>query len=144
MLFRSVTSLIAISPIAAVAVAEIAKPKQAEISDDTMVCFAESKRSSVSCQNIGVDFKNIHATPKIVVYGFVNNKQVELWTQYLHPEIYEVIYAGDKRPIFRNLNNTYNQPALLIYEKSSQISNVRFNIDNKQVDTIKSLKVVLQ
>lgn len=140
-----VATLMSLNPFAAIAVAEVGKPKQAEQSDDTMVCFAKTKNSSVSCQSIGVDFRNIHATPRIVVYGSINGKDVELWSQYAHPAFYEVVYAGDKRATwFKNINNTYNQPALLVYEKEQQIANVRFVIDNNQMDQIKNIKVVLQ
>jgi len=140
-----VSGLMTTIPLAAIAVAEIGKPKQVEKSDDTMVCFARTKGSSVSCQSIGVDFRNMHATPRIVVYGSINDKDVELWSQYAHPTFYEVLHAGDKRATwFKNINNTYNQPALLVYENEQQIANVRFVIDNKQMDQIKNIKVVLQ
>ncbi len=140
-----VSGLMTTIPLAAIAVAEIGKPKQVEKSDDTMVCFARTKGSSVSCQSIGVDFRNMHATPRIVVYGSINDKDVELWSQYAHPTFYEVLHAGDKRATwFKNINNTYNQPALFVYENEQQIANVRFVIDNKQMDQIKNIKVVLQ
>lgn len=140
-----VATLMTWNPFAAVAVAEVGKPKQAERSDDTMVCFATTKSSSATCQSIGVDFRNIHATPRLVVYGNVNGKEVELWSQHAHPSFYEVLYPGDKRTTwFKNINNTYNQPALLIYEREQQVSNVRFAVDNSQIDKIKDIKVVLQ
>jgi len=140
-----VSGLMTTIPLAAIAVAEIGKPKQVANLDDTMVCFARTKGSSASCQSIGVDFRNMHATPRIVVYGSINEKDVELWSQYAHPTFYEVLHAGDKRATwFKNINNTYNQPALLVYENEQQIANVRFVIDNKQMDQIKNIKVVLQ
>lgn len=140
-----VATLMTMNPFAALVVAEAGKPKQAEITDDTMVCFAATKNSSVSCQTVGVDFRNIHATPKLVVYGSVNGRDVELWSQYAHPTFYEMVYAGDKRAtLFRNLNTTYNQPALIIYEREQQITNVKFVVENKELDLIRSIKVVLQ
>lgn len=143
-----VASLMSLNPFAAVAVAEVGKPKQAERSDDMMVCFAENKRSSISCKSIGVDFRNMHATPRLVVYGSygsVYNKDVELWSQYAHPTIYEFVQAGDKRSTwFRNINNTYDQPALLVYEREQQVVNIRFVVDNSELDKIKGIKVVLQ
>lgn len=140
-----VSGLMTTIPLAAVVVAKVGEPKQAERSDDTMVCFARTKNSSVSCQSIGVNFRNIHSTPRIVVYGSINGKDVELWSQHAHPSFYEVVYPGDRRATwFRNINNTYNQPALLVYENEQQVANVRFVIDNNQMEQIKNLKVVLQ
>ena len=126
----------AAGPIAGWLTWEATKPPPVQRSDSMMVCFNDG------CKNLNVDI-NLPRNPKLVLAA--DNGMV-LAEHFVNIELYKFASAGDVEynRYVRSFKETYDQPALVVYENRKQVVRLKFNQPTNVLRNVKHVNVYLK
>jgi hypothetical protein len=133
-------------PLVGVVANEVIREEPVKLQDNMMVCYGIYIKSSVDCFNLDVDM-TMPRNPKLVMVGKIDGQEIVLHEHFIEDSrLYKFAAAGDSRynRFFPDYKTTFNQPALVIFEKERERVPVKFVVSNDVIRNIESVQVYLR
>jgi hypothetical protein len=131
--------------IASIGVFAATKPEHVTNSTDTMLCFGAKYDSSVKCSSLESTMY-LPETPRIIIIGKINDKDVVLHEQLFNTTLYKHISSGDsiQNKWLNKYKTTYHQPAIFIFEEEEQKIPLTFMAKNDIIKNVSMINVYVK